>query len=150
MGYIFLKERTMESIVKTTCPYCGTGCGIDLVVKNGKIIDAKPTDNHHVNDGQLCLKGMFGWEFVNSKKRLTKPLIRKKNGVYDKHGELVEVSFEEAYEFVADKFKTITQKYGSDAIMGFSSARSNNEDNYVFSKFFRALGSNNVDHCARL
>ncbi|CAD7286905.1 Formate dehydrogenase H [Campylobacter suis] len=140
----------MQSVVKTTCPYCGTGCGIDLIVKNGRIVEAKPTENHHVNDGELCLKGMFGWEFVNSPKRLTKPLIRKKNGVFDKHGELTEVSFDEAYEFVAQKFKTTVEKYGSNAIMGFSSARSNNEDNYVFQKFFRAQGSNNVDHCARL
>lgn len=140
----------MQSVVKTTCPYCGTGCGIDLHVKDGRIIGAEPTQKHHVNDGELCLKGMFGWEFINSAKRITKPLIRKKNGVFDKHGELTEVGFDEAYEFVANKFKDTLQKYGSNSIMGFSSARSNNEDNYVFSKFFRALGSNNVDHCARL
>ena len=143
-------SSSMETIVKTTCPYCGTGCGIDLHVKNGKIVGAKPTENHHVNDGELCLKGMFGWEFVNSPKRLTKPMIRKRNGVFDKHGELEEVSFDEAYDFIADKFKSTVAKYGSSAIMGFSSARSNNEDNYVFQKFFRAQGSNNVDHCARL
>lgn len=140
----------MQTIVKTTCPYCGTGCGIDLQVENGRIVGAQPTANHHVNDGELCLKGMFGWEFVNSPKRLTRPMIRKKNGVFDKHGELEEVSFDEAYNFVAEAFKKTTEKYGSNAIMGFSSARSNNEDNYVFSKFFRAQGSNNVDHCARL
>ncbi|CZE47866.1 molybdopterin oxidoreductase Fe4S4 subunit [Campylobacter geochelonis] len=140
----------MQSVVKTTCPYCGTGCGIDLYVQDGRIVDAKPTLHHHVNDGELCLKGMFGWEFVNSKKRITKPMIRKKDGVYDKNGTLVEVSFDEAYDFVANKFKDIVQKHGSNAIMGFSSARSNNEDNYTFQKFFRALGSNNVDHCARL
>lgn len=140
----------METIVKTTCPYCGTGCGIDLHVRNGKIVSASPTQDHHVNDGELCLKGMYGWEFVNSPKRLSRPMIRKRNGVYDKNGELEEVSFDEAYDFVASKFKSITEKYGSNAIMGFSSARSNNEDNYVFQKFFRAQGSNNVDHCARL
>ena len=63
----------MEEIVKTTCPYCGTGCGIDLIVRNGRIVDAKPSKDHHVNDGELCLKGMFGWEFVNSPKRLSRP-----------------------------------------------------------------------------
>ena len=140
----------MEEIVKTTCPYCGTGCGIDLIVRNGRIVDAKPSKDHHVNDGELCLKGMFGWEFVNSPKRLSRPMMRKLNGVYDKRGELEEVSFEEVYDFLADKFKSTVEKYGSSSIMGFSSARSNNEDNYVFQKFFRAQGSNNVDHCARL
>ena len=140
----------MEEIVKTTCPYCGTGCGIDLIVQNGRIVDAKPSKDHHVNDGELCLKGMFGWEFVNSPKRLSRPMMRKLNGVYDKRGELEEVSFEEVYDFLADKFKSTVSKYGPNSIMGFSSARSNNEDNYVFQKFFRAQGSNNVDHCARL
>ena len=140
----------MEEIVKTTCPYCGTGCGIDLIVQNGRIVDAKPSKDHHVNDGELCLKGMFGWEFVNSPKRLSRPMMRKLNGVYDKCGELEEVSFEEVYDFLADKFKSTVEKYGPSSIMGFSSARSNNEDNYVFQKFFRAQGSNNVDHCARL
>ena len=140
----------MEEIVKTTCPYCGTGCGIDLIVQNGRIVDAKPSKDHHVNDGELCLKGMFGWEFVNSPKRLSRPMMRKLNGVYDKRGELEEVSFEEVYDFLTDKFKSTVAKYGPSSIMGFSSARSNNEDNYVFQKFFRAQGSNNVDHCARL
>ncbi|MBB1557513.1 MAG: molybdopterin-dependent oxidoreductase, partial [candidate division SR1 bacterium] len=119
----------MEEIVKTTCPYCGTGCGIDLIVRNGRIVDAKPSKDHHVNDGELCLKGMFGWEFVNSPKRLSRPMMRKLNGVYDKHGELEEVSFEEVYDFLADKFKSTVEKYGPSSIMGFSSARSNNEDN---------------------
>lgn len=140
----------MEEIVKTTCPYCGTGCGIDLIVRNDRIVDAKPSKDHHVNDGELCLKGMFGWEFVNSPKRLSRPMMRKLNGIYDKRGELEEVSFEEVYDFLADKFKSTVEKYGPSSIMGFSSARSNNEDNYVFQKFFRAQGSNNVDHCARL
>ena len=140
----------MQKIVQTTCPYCGTGCGIDLIVENGRIVDAKPTENHHVNDGELCLKGMFGWEFVNSPKRLTKPMMRKLNGEFNKQGKLEEVSFEEVYEFLGKTFKNSVEKYGPSSIMGFSSARSNNEDNYVFQKFFRALGSNNVDHCARL
>lgn len=89
----------MQKIVQTTCPYCGTGCGIDLIVENGRIVDAKPTENHYVNDGELCLKGMFGWEFVNSPKRLTKPMMRKLNGEFNKEGKLEEVSFEEVYEF---------------------------------------------------
>ncbi len=135
---------------QTTCPYCGTGCNIDLLVENNKIVKAEPTKNHPVNDGELCLKGMFGWEYINSPRRLTKPLMRKKDGVFSKEGELEEVSFDEAYEFVASKIKATVERYGSNSIAGFSSARCNNEDNYIFQKLFRVLGSNNIDHCARL
>lgn len=135
---------------QTTCPYCGTGCNIDLYVKDNKIVKAKATEGHHVNDGELCLKGLYGWEYVHSPRRLNKPLIRKKDGVFSKDGELVEVEFEEAYEFVASKMQTTVEKYGSDSIMGFSSARCSNEDNFVFQKLFRMQGTNNIDHCARL
>lgn len=135
---------------QTTCPYCGTGCNIDLFVENNKIVKAEPTKGHHVNDGELCLKGMYGWEYVHSPRRLTKPLIRKKNGVFAKDGELEEVSFDEAYDFVASRIQQNLLHHGPDSLMGFSSARANNEDNYVFQKFLRVLGTNNVDHCARL
>jgi formate dehydrogenase major subunit len=135
---------------QTTCPYCGTGCNIDLFVENNKIIKAEPTKGHHINDGELCLKGLYGWEYVHSPRRLTKPLMRKKDGVFSKKGELVEVSFDEAYDFVASKMQSTVEQYGADSIMGFSSARCSNEDNYAFQKFFRMQGSNNVDHCARL
>ncbi len=135
---------------QTTCAYCGTGCNLDLFVQNNKIIQAKPTKNHHVNDGELCLKGLYGWEYVHSPRRLKKPLIRKKNGVFSKDGTLEEVEFEEAYKLVASKINDIVSKHGSDALMGFSSARCTNEDNFIFQKFFRVLGTNNIDHCARL
>ncbi len=135
---------------QTTCAYCGTGCNLDLFVQNNKIIKAKPTKNHHVNDGELCLKGMYGWEYVHSKRRLSKPMIRKKDGKFSKKGRLEEVSFEEAYDFVAEQIKQTIKNHGSDALMGFSSARCTNEDNFVFQKFFRVLGTNNIDHCARL
>ncbi|MFT7004703.1 MAG: putative molibdopterin-dependent oxidoreductase YjgC [Sulfurimonas sp.] len=136
--------------IQTTCPYCGTGCNIDLFVQNNKIIKAEPTKGHHVNDGELCLKGRYGWEFVHSPRRLTKPLIRKKDGVFSKDGELVEVDFEEAYSLVASKMKSTVEEHGADSIMGFSSARCTNEENYIYQKLFRMQGTNNVDHCARL
>jgi len=135
---------------QTTCPYCGTGCNIDLFVKDNKIIKAEPTKSHHINDGELCLKGLYGWEYVHSPRRLTKPLIRKKDGVFSKEGELVEVSFDEAYDFVSLKMKAAVDTHGSNSMMGFSSARCSNEDNFVFQKLFRTQGTNNVDHCARL
>ena len=135
---------------QTVCPYCGTGCNIDIFVENNKIVKAEPTKKHPVNDGELCLKGMYGWEYVHSPRRLTKPLLRKKNGVFSKEGKLEEVSWDEAYEFATDRIKATVKNYSPNHIMGFSSARCLNEDNYAFQKLFRVLGTNNVDHCARL
>ena len=96
------------------------------------------------NFGSLCVKGRFGFDFLNSPDRLKRPLI-KKNGKFE------EVSWEEALDFVAKKLKEVKEKYGSDSIGVFASARITNEENYVLQKFTRAvLGTNNIDHCARL
>lgn len=136
--------------IQTTCPYCGTGCNIDLLVENNQIQKAEPTKRHAVNDGELCLKGLYGWEYVHSPRRLKKPLLRKKDGVFSKDGVLEEVSFDEALDFVASKMKHSISEYGTDSVMGLSSARATNEDNFAFQKLFRVQGSNNIDHCARL
>jgi len=137
--------------IQTTCPYCGTGCNLDLHVENNRITGATPVKKHPVNDGELCLKGLYGWEFVHSSARLTKPLIRKKDGVFSKDGVLQESSWEEALDLMTEKISHVKKNYGSDAFMGLSSARCTNEENYIFQKLFRqVLGTNNVDHCARL
>lgn len=131
--------------VRTTCTYCGVGCQLDLNVLNGKIV--KVTGNSEYgepNQGSLCVKGRFGMDFVNHPDRLTTPLIRK-------NGELEEATWDEAYDFITEKFTAIKEKNGADSIAGFSSARCTNEENYLFQKFMRAvIGTNNVDHCARL
>lgn len=131
--------------VRTTCTYCGVGCQLDLNVLNGKIV--KVTGNSEYgepNHGSLCVKGRFGMDFVNHPDRLTTPLIRK-------NGELEEATWDEAYDFITEKFTAIKEKNGADSIAGFSSARCTNEENYLFQKFMRAvIGTNNVDHCARL
>lgn len=131
--------------VRTTCTYCGVGCQLDLNVLNGKIV--KVTGNSEYgqpNQGSLCVKGRFGMDFVNHPDRLTTPLIRK-------NGELKEATWDEAYDFISEKFTAIKEKNGADSIAGFSSARCTNEENYLFQKFMRAvIGTNNVDHCARL
>ncbi len=96
------------------------------------------------NKGHLCVKGRFGFDFVQGDKRLKKPLI-KKNGTF------VEAEWDEALGLVASKFSEIKQRSGADSIMAFSSAKCTNEENYVMQKFMRAvIGTNNVDHCARL
>lgn len=132
--------------VVTTCTYCGVGCQIEYSVKDGKIVDAKPA-NGPSNQALLCVKGKFAFDFVNHKDRLIHPMIRKGG----KHSPLVQVSWEEALDFAANKIKEVKNQYGGDAIAGFSSARTINEDNYLFQKMMRAaFGTNNVDHCARL
>jgi NADH-quinone oxidoreductase subunit G len=129
--------------VRTTCPYCGVGCQMDLLVKDNKIVGVDPA-NGEANGGILCVKGKFGYDFVGHSDRLTKPLVRK-NGV------LEETTWEEAYEVVANKLKETKAQFGPDAIAAFSSARVTNEENYLMMKLMRGvIGTNNIDHCARL
>ena len=138
----------MDKKVLTVCPYCGAGCNLYLHVKDNKIIKAEPA-NGRTNEGSLCLKGHFGWDFLNDPKILTS---RLKHPMIRKNGELEEVSWEEAISFTASKLSQIKEKYGPDSIMGTGCARgSGNEANYVMQKFMRAvIGTNNVDHCARV
>lgn len=138
----------MEERILTICPYCGAGCNLNLIVRDGEIVKAEPA-NGRTNEGTLCLKGYYGWDFLNDPQiltaRLKKPMIRK-------HGCLEEVSWDEAISFTASKLQQIKDKYGSDAIMGTGCARgSGNEANYIMQKFMRAvIGTNNIDHCARV
>ncbi|SNR97593.1 NAD-dependent formate dehydrogenase catalytic subunit [Anaerovirgula multivorans] len=128
---------------RTTCSYCGVGCQLELLVKENKIVDIKPAHGES-NEGLLCVKGKFAYNFVNHPDRLKKPLIRK-------NGKLEEATWEEAYEIILNKIREVKEQFGADAIAGFSSARVSNEENYLMSKFMRAvIGTNNVDHCARL
>ncbi|MHB9075352.1 MAG: formate dehydrogenase subunit alpha [Desulfobaccales bacterium] len=131
--------------VRTTCPYCGVGCQQWLHVKDGKIVKVTGVEDGAPNKGRLCVKGRFGYDFIYSPERLTSPLIRDKKG-----GELREVSWDEALDLVAGKLKEIIAKHGPDATAGISCARSINEDSYQMQKLFRtAIGTNNIDHCAR-
>ncbi len=166
--------------VDTICPYCGCGCSLTLVVRKNEVIrvTSKPDT---INEGWLCVKGRFGYEFINHPERLKKPLIRvaPKNSEFGirnsefknlhsvlrtphsnhsilplvKGGEgglFREASWDEALDYVASRLKEIKERYGSDSIGGLSSAKCTNEENYLFQKFIRAaIGTNNVDHCAR-
>lgn len=130
--------------IRTTCPYCGVGCQQLLHVKDGKIIKVTAVEDAEPNQGRLCVKGRFAYDFIYSEERLKTPLIREKNG------EFREASWDEALDLVATKFKEIIKKDGPDAIAGVSCARSINEDSYQMQKLFRAvIGTNNIDHCAR-
>ena len=126
--------------VSTTCPYCGTGCGFNLVVRNGKVFDVAHWQRAPVNGGKLCPKGRYAHEFINSPDRLTKPLIKKE-------GRFVEATWDEAYDLIAERFGS----YKPDEMACLSSARTSNEENYLMQKFARvALKTPHVDHCARL
>jgi len=130
--------------VLTTCPYCGTGCGIHLQVLDQQLVGVLPTKNHVISDGGLCIKGWNAHAFVNHPDRLKKPLIRK-------NGKLEEATWEEALQTIADKFREIKAQSGPDSIAFLSSAKCTNEENYLLQKFARAvIGTNNIDHCARL
>jgi formate dehydrogenase major subunit len=130
--------------VRTTCPYCGAGCQMQLKVKGDTIIEATSEADLAPNYGALCVKGRFAFNFAQDKERLTVPLVRR-------DGELVEASWDEAYDYIADRLTTIKEKHGPDAIAGFSCARATNEENFLMQKFMRTvIGTNNIDHCARL
>lgn len=132
-----------EKRVDTVCAYCGTGCNITLHVQDNKVIRVSSGDDTW-NEGLLCVKGRFGYKFINSDDRLKKPLIKK-------DGQFQEVSWDEAYDYVAKRLNEIKAAHGPDSIGGLSSARCTNEENYAFQKMIRAaVGTNNVDHCARL
>jgi len=140
----------MSEKVLTVCPYCGAGCMLNLLVDNGAVTGAEPAPGR-TNEGELCLKGYYGWDFLNDTNRLTprlkKPLMRRR-----RTDSFEEVSWKAAVGFAAGKLKGIRDKYGPDAIMLTGSARGpGNEANYVMQKFARAvIGTNNIDHCARV
>lgn len=126
--------------IQTICPYCGSGCGFYLQVLDQEIIGILPIKSHAVSQGKLCIKGWNAHEFITSKDRLSKPLINS-------NGQFKEISWDEALGIVAKKLKD----YPPEAVAALSSAKCTNEENYLMQKFARVvLGTNNVDHCARL
>jgi formate dehydrogenase major subunit len=132
--------QTPSREVKTVCPYCGVGCSIYLGVRGNRIVSSRGATESPVNHGRLCVKGRFGYEFVNHPDRLTTPLIRKND-------EFIEASWDEALDLVAKEFS----KRKGDQFASTASAKVTNEDNYVVQKFTRAvMSSNSIDHCARL
>jgi len=129
--------------VATICPYCGVGCKINLLVRNGKVAGVQP---HEVGagDGKICIKGWSVNEFIHHKDRLTKPQIRQGN-------KFREATWDEALNLVASKILETKEKFGPKSIAVLASAKATNEENYLIQKMVRvAIGSNNIDHCARL
>jgi predicted molibdopterin-dependent oxidoreductase YjgC len=131
--------------VQTTCTYCGVGCQLDLNVVDNHVVGVTTRDGIGVNRGRLCSKGRFGYTFIHSEDRLTRPLMRNEKGG------LEETTWTSALRRVAGEFKRIKKEHGPDSLAGLSSARCTNEENYLFQRLVRQVfGTNNVDHCARL
>ncbi|HUU93853.1 MAG TPA: formate dehydrogenase subunit alpha [Phycisphaerae bacterium] len=137
--------RTWEfEQVRTICPYCGCGCTLVLNIHDGRVVHITGEPGLGTSNGLLCVKGRFGTDFISHEQRLTEPLIRT-------GGELVPATWDEALDLVATRLKDIRDAHGPDAIGGLSSAKTTNEENYLMQKVMRAVvGTNNVDHCARL
>ena len=138
------KTLIPDKIVRTTCTYCGVGCQLDVSVINGEIKGIQAPETAEVNEGHTCLKGRFAFQFYNHPDRLKEPMIKR-------NGEFEIVTWDEAYDFIASKLTFIKNKYGADAIGGISSSRATNEENYLMQKMIRvAIGTNNIDGCARV
>lgn len=137
-----MREERIEK-TKTVCTYCGVGCTFDVWTKDRKILKVEPQQNSPANGISTCIKGKFGWDYVNSKERLTKPLIRD--------GEAFkEVEWGEALNYVAKRFSEIKAEKGADALGFISSSKATNEESYAMQKLSRqVIGTNNVDNCSR-
>ena len=130
--------------VFSTCTYCGCGCGVLLEVLDGEVVGTLPVKTHPVSQGSLCIKGWNVHEFIESERRLTKPLMRKKD-------KLAVATWDEALDAAAQGLKKIVDAHGPDAVAILASAKVTNEENFMLNKFARAaIGTNNIDHCARL
>ncbi len=145
-----------DKVVTTTCTYCGVGCQLDLNVKDNKIIRVTSNPNAPVNGMHLCVKGRYGYDFVHHSDRLKKPQVREyllegKQRKEGNRGKWVEVDWDTALTITARKLREARDTYGPDSVGVLTSAKCLNEENYLMNKFARqVIGTNNIDHCARL
>lgn len=130
--------------VRTTCAYCGVGCAFDTGVREGRVVRMVPADDGPSNAGHACMKGRFGWSYIEAPDRVRKPLLREGD-------QWVQISWRAALNRVASEFTRVKQAHGPDALAVISSSRGTNEENYLFAKFVRCvLGTNHIDNCARV
>ena len=149
-----------ERKVTTTCTYCGVGCQLDLNIKDGRIIRVTSNPNAPVNGMALCVKGRYGYDFVHHLDRLTKPRVRRyllqgsskpQSPIPNSQWDWVDVDWDTALEITARKLRQTRDIYGPNSVGVFTSAKCLNEENYLMNKFTRqVVGTNNIDHCARL
>jgi predicted molibdopterin-dependent oxidoreductase YjgC len=149
-------RRHQVQKVATTCTYCGVGCQFDLDVRDGKIIGVTSNQEAPVNGMALCVKGRYGWDFVYHPDRLKKPRVRQYllDGVKKPKGSLgdwVETDWDTALDITAQKLRETRDEHGADSVGVLTSAKCLNEENYLMNKLARqVIGTNNIDHCARL
>lgn len=138
-----------DRIVPTTCPYCGVGCQIDLHVKDELIYRVNGRFDNQVNHGNLCVKGRFGFDYVHAPDRLKHPMARlDRQQPFDR---TTRTTWDAVLDHVATRLRAIADEHGPDSIAFLTSAKCTNEENYLLQKLARAVvGTNNVDHCARL
>jgi formate dehydrogenase alpha subunit len=141
VGSLYPKNTSVPSReVKTVCTYCGVGCNIFLGVRGNRVVSSRGDRDSIVNNGRLCVKGRFGYEFIHHEERLKTPLIKS-------NGEFRKATWDEALDLIAKKFSSSKKE----KFAALSSARITNEENYIVQKFTRVvMGTNNIDHCARL
>ncbi|TXK65101.1 periplasmic nitrate reductase subunit alpha [Alkalisalibacterium limincola] len=147
-----LVERSQAEMkwAKAPCRFCGTGCGVNVAVKEGRVVATHGDVHNEVNRGLNCVKGYFLSKIMYGRDRLTRPLLRKANGVYDKNGEFAEVSWEEAFDVMADQFKRVLREKGPDGVGMFGSGQWTIWEGYAANKLFKGgFRSNNIDPNAR-
>lgn len=139
-----------DRTVHTTCPYCGVGCQIDLLLRNDVIYRVNGRFDNSVNEGHLCVKGRFGCDFIDAPDRLRRPKVRASRAI-PWADPSVDSSWAQALDVVTDRLRQTRDTYGPDSVAFLTSAKCTNEENYLMQKLARAvIGTNNVDHCARL
>lgn len=137
-----MREERIEK-TKTVCTYCGVGCTFDVWTKDREVIKVQPQHESPANGISTCIKGKFGWDYVNSEERIMKPLIRDGDS-------FVEAEWDEALTYVADRFNEIKDEKGADALGFISSSKATNEESFLMQKLARqVIGTNNVDNCSR-
>ena len=146
-----------DRAVNSVCPFCGVGCQVSLKVKGDRVVYAEGIDGP-ANEGRLCVKGRFGFDYIAHPHRLTVPLIRKPGAAKGLNVDPAnpfthfrEASWDEAMAAAADGLARLRDRHGGQAVAGFGSAKCTNEEAYLFQKLIRqGFGHNNVDHCTRL
>ncbi len=154
----YAKGRTHQvTKVKTTCTYCGVGCQFDLNVKDGKVIGVTSNPDAPVNGMALCVKGRYGYDFIHHPDRLTRPKVRRylleggQKSLHSAGWEWVETDWDTALMLTANKLRATRDTTGADSVGFLTSAKCLNEENYLMNKLARqVVGTNNIDHCARL
>jgi predicted molibdopterin-dependent oxidoreductase YjgC len=129
---------------RTICPYCGVGCSVDVVTREDRMVAVLPAMDGPANQGALCVKGQWAWDFVQHPERLSSPLVRGDDG------QLHETDWDTALERAADGFRRVVAEHGRDSLYAVASGRAPNEAAYTVQKFVRAgWGVNGIDNCSR-